>query len=119
MFVFAVATGEVQREIGRSRSICCRHPESRCHTRAQRRFTVQRPEMNAMFRTLYCIYGMGDKSTYIYVVQRHIAPRARLRLVWGSLTLAQLYSVYRERSRVCCRIVTSAAGTSDNTATDE
>ena len=30
-----------------------------------------------------------------------------------------LYSVYREISRVCCRIVTSAAGTSDNTATDE
>ena len=47
-----------------------------------RRFTVRRPEMNAMFRTLYCtrwIYGMGDRSTYIYEVQRHIAPRARLR----------------------------------------
>ena len=34
------------------------------------------------------------RRTYIilllYFVQRHIAPRARLRLVWGSLTLAQL-----------------------------
>ena len=33
---------------------------------------------------------MGDRSTYIYEVQRHIAPRARLPLVSGSLTLAQL-----------------------------
>ena len=34
-----------------------------------------------------------DNSTYIYVVQCHIAPRARLRLVWGSLTLAQLLRI--------------------------
>ena len=30
-----------------------------------------------------------------------------------------LYSVYKETSLVCSRIVTSAAGTSNNTATDE
>ena len=47
-----------------------------------------------MFRTLYYtrrIYGMGDRSTYIII--RSTAPYSaarRLRLVWGSLTLAQL-----------------------------
>ena len=91
VFVFAVATdwGGIE-EVGRSRSICVFVVAivSVQDSRARRIITVRRPEMNAMFRTLYCtrrIYGMGDISTYIII--RSTAPYSAARETTTSVGL--------------------------------
>ena len=53
-----------------------------------RRFTVRRPEMNVYVILHAPDLWYGRQIDIHNVVQHHIAPRVRLRLVWGSLTLA-------------------------------
>ena len=71
--------------------LCRRHSlGARLSCTAENYVTMSGNECNVSYVILHAPDLETYRRTQLYVVQRHIAPHARLRLVWGSLTLAQL-----------------------------
>ena len=84
MFVFAVATGEVCTEVGRSQSICCR------------------PSLGARLLRTAEIYGImsGNECNVSYVVL-HVSD-----LRYGHMHISGMQDIVRRLSKCTCRTCT-------------